>query len=686
MDRIDRKYHCKEVQITPRKSRDVAIKRRGAQRTFLRTARRFLVIAIPLMLLLSAEIVWGRAGGGGGYGGGGGGGGGFGGGGGGYGGGGSGGNSGGPIYLIYFGFRYPWIGVPLLVVFIYFCKVGGKQGTSAYQGSVIRRGNDLISAQQQQQAIDAILQDDPSFDQAVFGQRATAAFIKIQHAWSQQNLPEIRAFVSDGIYERFSLQIEEQRDLGYRNPMENLSVHSATIAQLKSDDFFRAITVRIQASATDYRVSLENGRKIAGTERDDNFVEFWTFLRRCGAATSQRSGLIEGNCPNCGAVVELNQSAKCTSCDTLVRSGQYDWVLVKITQQSEWDPRPVASAMGVAAYRSRFDNTFNLSHLEDRASVIFWRKAMADRLGDVRPLAKMASKSFNETYAEQFAGEDSSRRYRGDCAVGAVETRGMLPGNPMDRALVEVHWSGASFSKTADARPRQLGQPTLFRTMMVLGRKSGVTTNLADSISSAHCPSCGAPESLLSSHACEFCGEVQVDGSHDWVLLEWHSMISDPAQRLLAEAKQLRAAAQEIEVTADQYDAIPHHTPLIAWMIQMALADNHLDDQEHALLRRVAAARNVSPSRLEILIATAREGTMEIPQPDNSEQARRWLTAMVDTSLSDGKIHADEVALLKQAGASLNYSAYDINTLFKQRKTKLYRKAREDLRLSRQQS
>ncbi len=634
--------------------------------------RLILGILIPLMVFMAAEIAWGRAGGGGGYSGGGGGSG-FG------GGGGSGSGGGGTIiYLIYLGIRYPLIGVPVAVCFVLFAIFGSKQGSSAYQGSVIRRGSQLVSAREQQQAINTLRGDDPKFDEAAFGQRVIAAFSKIQHAWSQQNLPEIRAFVSDGIYERLSLQIEEQRDLGYRNPVENLVVHEALIVQLQSDHFFHAITVRIKASATDYRVSLSTGGKIPGTQRDEQFAEFWTFLRRRGVSTSERPGLIEGNCPNCGAQVELNQSAKCDSCDTLIRSGQYDWVLVKITQQSEWDPRPVASAMGVEAYRSRFDNTFNLAHLEDRASVIFWRKAMADRLGDVRPLAKMAAESFSKRYAETLIGEDSSRRYRGDCAVGAVETRGILPGKPLDRALVEVRWSGTSFSVTADQRPRPLGQPTLFRTMLVLGRKSGVRTDLAGGISSAHCPNCGAPQSMLASHACEFCGQVQVDGSHDWVLFEWHSMISDPAQRLLAEAKQLRAAA--VEATPDAHDVVPHRTPLLAWMIHMALADNHLDEKEHALLTRVAGSRNVSPSRLEMLIATAQQGSLEIPQPSSPDEARRWLTAMVDVSLADGKIHADEVALLQHAGASLNYSQYDIKSLFKQRKARLYRSAREELR------
>ncbi len=59
----------------------------------------------------------------------------------------------------------------------------------------------------------------------------------IQDAWGQQNLTPIRALISDGIFERFSLQILEQRDLGYRDQMEQIEIrsimlHEATHAYL----------------------------------------------------------------------------------------------------------------------------------------------------------------------------------------------------------------------------------------------------------------------------------------------------------------------------------------------------------------------------------------------------------------------------------------------------------------------
>ena len=148
----------------------------------------------------------------------------------------------------------------------------------------------------------------------------------------------MRPFISDGMYERFTLQIAEQRDEGYRNILENVTIQSIDVAEVIVDEQFQWLTVRVRASAIDYRVDIASGKEISGSRRPEDFTEFWTFLRRNHAKTKvNQAGLIEGDCPNCGATIELATTARCGSCDSLLRSGQHDRVLCAITQASEWD-------------------------------------------------------------------------------------------------------------------------------------------------------------------------------------------------------------------------------------------------------------------------------------------------------------------------------------------------------------
>ena len=638
--------------------------------------------AAMVLLLWLADDVFARAGGGGGFSGGGGGGG-FSGGG---GSGGGGGDGGAELIWLFFQlcYHYPMIGIPLLVLVVAFFVYSGLQGNEVRRSRVIRRGNAAFDAYRARDALAVMRGDDANFDDPAFCKRVGDAFDKIQQAWSEQQLEPMRPFVSDGIFERFSLQIQEQKDLGYRNVMEDVVVRGTRLAEAVAEPHFVVVTVRISASATDYRVALDTGREIPGSRRGESFVEFWTLLRRRGAQTEPgKPGLIEGACPNCGTPIEMNQSARCESCGSLLRSGEHDWVLVEITQQSEWRARGGREAPGVAAFRREKDPGLNVPHLEDRASVMFWRKAMADRLGDVAPLRKMATDAMCERYAEQLRAQQGF--YRGDCAVGSVDLLGVLAGEPHDRAVVQVVWSGRQYQRVGDGPPQQRSSSALSRTLFVLGRRSGARTDVDHSVSSAHCPGCGAPESELAANSCEFCGEPLADGRTDWVLLEIVAIASQTGQALLAE---LRALPPEAEVEAaptapgvERPSATePRASELLRWMIHTAMVDDGtIEPRERDAIERAMQRHGIAPAHLDRLIEAATSGQNDLPQPSDREEAMRWLEAIADISLSDGRLHAAEKRLLVRLGEKLSFGRHDLNLLLRRRKKALFRRAKEEL-------
>ena len=497
--------------------------------------------AIGVLLLLPAHAL-ARAGGGGGFHGGGGGGhgGGFGGrgGGGGFGGHGGGGD-GGLFWLLYqLFFSHPAIGIPLLILIIFlivlYYRNQNPQGMTGPGGQPSR--NPYLAIPNSAVWAGNLREKDPGFDEEAFRQRVALAFNTIQAAWCAQDLKTVRAFISDGVYERFLLQIAEQRDEGYHDFMDGLRILDLRLAEVESDGVYDEIAIRVRAISIDYRMSLATGKRIAGSGSPSEFTEIWTFVRRQGAVThAGKPGLIEGNCPNCGAAIEMNQAANCTHCKALLRSGEYDWVLSEITQESEWDGARHRQIPGLDDLRRR-DPNFNAAEVEDRASVAFWRWATADRLGKIDPLRKVASAELCQAVAAQFHPPPGQPRvFMGDCAVGSVRLLGVMPSNGIDRAVVEARWNGKRFAAVPDHPPRQVAGEVLFHTVLVFFRQSTVTTDLGKGISSAHCPSCGAPESGGTSNACEYCGAVLTDGTHGWVLSEFLARLDPRAQALLAE-------------------------------------------------------------------------------------------------------------------------------------------------------
>jgi predicted nucleic acid-binding Zn ribbon protein len=567
--------------------------------------------------------------------------------------------------------EYPVIGIPVVVIIIFFFVAGGQRGTTAYQSSVLRRGGDVMEQNAKNQSLLEMRQHDPNFSEPAFCQRVSAAFFKIQNAWVAQDLKTVRPFISDGVYERFLLQFAEQKAVGYRDQLQNVALDGVSIADVSSTGVFDEIAVRIGARAADFRVSLTDGRIVGGSTDVTSFVEIWTFLRKRGAVTdTSRRGLMEGHCPNCGAPIEMNESASCTQCKALLRSGQFDWVLSEITQASEWDGGNRPDVASLAPLRAQ-DPGFDPVAVEDRVSVMFWRKAAADRLGKIDPLRKVAEDGLCETYAKYLqANSDGERRYIGECAVGAVHVLGYVPAGPDDRFErlgVEVCWSGMWFSTRADGKVRPLSQPILTRSLFIIGRNAGSKTEAGGDIISAHCPNCGAPFSDAAANACEYCKTVLNDGGHGWILLDM-PVVTDPRARqfLLGLNGSPRAPLRD--------------AGLLAWAVKTAAADGTIDDREKQLLANFASQREIGPDQLNWMMTAAMNGSLETPAPANPEELRMWLTAMAKVAQADGVLSRPEIDLLETLGRRGGLSDYDLKLLLRQAQGEQYQAAQAALR------
>ncbi|MEO6786259.1 MAG: TIM44-like domain-containing protein [Chthoniobacteraceae bacterium] len=585
-------------------------------------------------------------------------------------------------FLFWFDTTYPIVGIPVTIGIGYGCYKIFIGGQTVYQGNVINRGASAASSNLVSVGFRALRATDASFDTAVFTARVRDGFTKLQHAWCEQSLVSVRPFISDGIHERFSLQFDEQRALGYRPVMENLSILECAMAQVECGPVFDVITMRIGATAKDYRVSVETGRAIPGSEEEPGFVEYWSFIRARGNKTTpNRAGLIEGNCPNCGAPIAMNQGAKCEYCHAVLRSGQYDWVLAEITQEEEWQPCGTPPP-GTQAIRES-DPGFTLQDLEDTASVVFWRKAAADRVGRIDPMRKVATPACCESYAATLAihGDGSPRQIFCDSAVSAVDTVGVISGDGEDRALVDVCWMGRAFEADPSGRLRDLGGTMSLRhSLFVLTRKAGVKSTPENSISSAHCPNCGGAVMADTSNACEFCHTVLNDGTRGWVLRDIFPSSSDEARALRAEA----VAGSQRDAAHFQAIGSPARasgTGALAWMIQSAVSGGLAsDDSVRAMLRVTGEKNGLAADRVDELVRAASAGQVDIPAPADITEARAWLLEIAIAAMIAGGISKQEAALIRTTGTRNGLPPADVNYVMQCARREAFTRAKTELR------
>jgi hypothetical protein len=488
------------------------------------------------------------------------------------------------------------------------------------------------------------------FDAAAFLARVEVAFRKIQRAWSQQDLGPVRAFLSDGVQERFEVQLREQQELGYRNHMSAVAIHLAEVVEVRSAEHFDSVSVRITASATDYRVRLETLDEIPGSRRREHFVEVWSFVRGKEAVPEGELGLIEGCCPSCSAPIDPGVGWRCASCSSRLRGAPRDWVLTEITQQAEWRSGRTDGVAGVKAFRA-LDPGFTVQSLEDRASVLFWRKLDSERRGSARSLGSVARAEFLAEQARRLG--EGERYFLGDCAVGSVELWALLPGETWDRALVEVRWEGSFFDREASDPPRDTGRRGVRRSLVTLVRRAGAQSDLAQCIASAHCPRCGAPDAGNEEGACGWCGTLLNDGQRGWLLDDFLAWSSD-------EAKALRSEAAPGD-GSDRSQLSPRGVGLYAWAVRLALAEGGLGGLEPIALERIARRAGLHPGRARRLLEAGRRRELEPEEPADREEACRWLTELVALAAADGPVRGLEKRqlrrLARQAGLAKELQA-----------------------------
>jgi len=171
---------------------------------------------------------------------------------------------------------------------------------------------------------------DGGFTLAAFEAKAALAFFTIQSAWCAADLTPARPFLSQTVYARFDLQLQEYRDRNRRNRLDGLQLQHLEVVRLESSDTRDTLHVWITGHATDYDVDAEG--KAVGAKRTQSWDEEWAFVRDHSVATAPGKDLQSATCPNCGAPMAVNASGVCTHCQSDVSTGAYDWVLAEITQ------------------------------------------------------------------------------------------------------------------------------------------------------------------------------------------------------------------------------------------------------------------------------------------------------------------------------------------------------------------
>lgn len=180
-------------------------------------------------------------------------------------------------------------------------------------------------------SMDAFVKAHPGFTWDSFEQRVRYVATELQAAWSTRDWKRARPLETGALFQTHQYWIDEYIRQNLRNLVDDLKIETVDVADVASDAFYDAITVRIFSSGFDYTLDA-NGDLAGGTRNQRRrWSEYWTFIR--GRAAAPAGSRV---CPNCGGKLAAGQTAVCDYCGGKVRTGEFPWVLSRIEQDEAY--------------------------------------------------------------------------------------------------------------------------------------------------------------------------------------------------------------------------------------------------------------------------------------------------------------------------------------------------------------
>jgi hypothetical protein len=509
------------------------------------------------------------------------------------------------------------VAILLLVIIIYYVKK--KMGDAGKR----RDFNNTLDPDLQS----SLREGPPEGSEAARGLREKLGpvFIGIQTAWDKGSMDPMRAIISDGVYNRFQMQLEMNRLQGIRNRAIAPQLLEARVVGEDRFGRYLSIDFMVHGRVKDSDVRISDGNTVRGGDVSD-FKEVWSFTRLADAEVKEALRTLT-NCPKCAAPLSDAGGSRCGHCGSVLNSGAYDWVLAEITQCEEWlphDRRRLQTYYGLLqASIGDAESWLSPQELEDRASVVFVRYQSALHQKKLALLNTFASPEL-----VKFLEGPGRERPLHQLSVGAVDLQGFSVSNEMVSAYVRVKYSGSE-------TPHDEGT---FREKIMVFRKSAAAKAGQGNLSSSTCPSCGGPIESTDQAKCAYCDNVLSSPETNWVFADYGG------GQLLAPLAGARAAASSPPIP--ERPGPGTQVRLLSAIVSAALEDGVITVSEEGTVRDFARHFGLGPIIIDAILLRARADAASMDQPVGAEEAARWLNNFIMVAAMDGRITADEEAIL----------------------------------------
>lgn len=177
---------------------------------------------------------------------------------------------------------------------------------------------------------------DEKFDANALTAKLSNLYVQMQECWQKKDISPIRPHCTDVFFTQMENQIARKKQQGQTNYIERIAVLSTELRGFCQENGNDVIVARLKTRIVDYTLDDKTGKLISGSRDKEKFMVYeWDLVRPTGQKTEEGGNMQTVNCPNCGAPVEINASAKCPYCGSVITLEEHGFALNAIRAISQ---------------------------------------------------------------------------------------------------------------------------------------------------------------------------------------------------------------------------------------------------------------------------------------------------------------------------------------------------------------
>jgi hypothetical protein len=172
---------------------------------------------------------------------------------------------------------------------------------------------------------------DPNFSASDLREKLSNVYVQMQNGCTARNIESLRPYFTDALYQQFDRQVKALIQARQINVVERIAVLDVNLRGYFQEGGDDHLVAELKTRITDYTVAEDTGAVVSGSKTAEKFMTYrYHLVRPTGVESDVVKGTRAISCPHCGAPLNINQSAKCPYCDSVITVEKHDFVISRI--------------------------------------------------------------------------------------------------------------------------------------------------------------------------------------------------------------------------------------------------------------------------------------------------------------------------------------------------------------------